>query len=124
MRTTLKATNITHTNAIDAYVGKRMRDLEKVLDPKERSQIARVDIGTTTKHHKEGKDLYYAEITFHVKKKDFRVAARSADLYTAIDDMRDGIVEEVKSYHERTRTLTKVGGRVMKERMRASEENN
>ena len=30
MRITLKATNITHTNAIDAYVSKRMRDLENV----------------------------------------------------------------------------------------------
>ncbi len=122
MRITIKATNITHTNAIDAYVGKRLRDLEKVLDPKERSQIARIDIGTTTKHHKEGKDLYYAEVNFHVKKKDFRVVARSADLYTAIDEMREKIVADVKEYHERARTLTKSGGREMKKRLKADSE--
>ncbi len=54
MRITLKATNITHTNAIDAYVTKRMRDLEKVLEPKEKSSIARIDVGLSNKHHKEG----------------------------------------------------------------------
>ena len=118
MRTTLKATNITHTNAIDAYVGKRMRELEKILPPKEQSQIARIEIGTTTKHHKEGKDLYFAEITFHIKKKDFRVVVKSADLYAAIDQMKDGIVRDVKNYHERSRELGKDGGREMKTRMR------
>jgi ribosomal subunit interface protein len=121
MRITLKATNISHTNAIDAYIAKRMRDLEKALDPKERSQVARIDIGTTTKHHKEGKDLYYAEVTFHVKKKDFRVAVRSADLYAAIDEMASKIIVEVKEHHQRARTLTKDGGREMKKRMKVSE---
>ena len=118
MRITLKATNITHTNAIDAYVAKRMRELEKVLEPKEQSQVARIDIGSTTKHHKEGKDLYYAEITFHIKKKDFRVAVKSADLYSAIDEMKDGIVRDVKNHHERARDLSKDGGRELKTRMR------
>lgn len=118
MRITLKAANIVHTNAIDAYVGKKMRELEKVLEPKEQSQIARIDIGTTTKHHKEGKDLYYAEITFHIKKKDFRVVTKSADLYSAIDEMKDAIVQDVKSYHERMRTLAKEGAREIKSRMR------
>ncbi len=118
MRITLKATNISHTNAIDAYVGKRMRELEKVLEPKEQSQIARIEVGTTTKHHKEGKDLYFAEITFHIKKKDFRVTSKSADLYVAIDEMKDGIVRDVKNHHERARSLSKDGGRELKTRMR------
>ena len=49
MRITLKATNITHTNAIDAYVAKRMHELEKVLEAKEQSEIARIDVGATNK---------------------------------------------------------------------------
>jgi ribosome-associated translation inhibitor RaiA len=77
MRTTIKATNIEHTNAIDAYLAKRLAELERILEPKEKSELARLDIGKTSKHHKEGKEIYYAEITFHVKKKDFRAVAKA-----------------------------------------------
>ncbi len=119
MRTTLKATNIDHTNAIDTYVSKRMRDLEKVLDAKEKSSIARIDVGLTNKHHKEGKEQYYAEITFHVKGKDFRVVTKAPDLYEAIDQMRDRIVREVTKHHDKTRTERKSGAREVKRRIGA-----
>ena len=117
MRLTIKATNIEHTNAIDAYVMKRMRDLEKVLEPKEKSELARIDVGTTNMHHREGKDLFYAEVTFHVKKKDFRATAKAADLYAAIDKMKDEIVREVTHHHDRVRALRKAGAREMKRRV-------
>ncbi len=120
MRITLKATNITHTNAIDAYVAKRMHELEKVLEAKEQSEIARIDVGATNKHHKEGKEQYYAEITFHVKGKDFRVVQKSPDLYAAIDNMKDAIVRDVTRHHDRVRSLKKVGAREVKRRMQAS----
>ena len=118
MRITPKATNIEHTNAIDSYVTKRLKELEKVLDAKEKSEVARVDIGATSKHHKEGKEHFYAEITFHVKGKDFRVVVKSPDLYAAIDKMKDDIVHEVTRHHDRTRSLKKAGGRELKNRMK------
>lgn len=117
MRLTIKATNIEHTNAIDAHIVKRMRDLEKVLEPKEKSELARVDVGTTNMRHREGKDLYYAEVTFHVKKKDFRATAKAADLYAAIDKMKDEIVREVTHHHDRIRALRMAGAREMKRRV-------
>lgn len=118
MRLTIKATNIEHTNAIDAYVIKRLGELERVLEPKEKSEIARIDVGKTTAHHKAGKDIFYAEITFHVKKKDFRAVAKADDLYAAIDKMQDEIVREVTGHHERMRARAKAGAREMKRRMR------
>jgi ribosomal subunit interface protein len=120
MRITLKATNIIHTNAIDTYVSKRMRELERVLEPKEKSAIARIDVGVTNKHHKEGKEQFYAEITFHVKGKDFRVVTKAPDLYEAIDMMRDRIVRDVTKHHDKTRTQRNAGAREMKRRMEAA----
>ncbi len=117
MRLTIKATNIEHTNAIDAYLSKRMAELERILDAKEKSQIARLDIGKTSKHHKEGKEVFYAEVTFHVKKKDFRAVAKAPDLYAAIDKMKDMIVREVLRHHVKTSTLEKKGAREMKRRV-------
>ena len=117
MRLTIKGTNIEHTNAIDAYVTKSMSDLEKVLEPKEKSEIARLEIGKTSKHHKEGKDIFFAEITFHVKKKDFRAVAKATDLYVAIDKMKSIIIKEIKKYHAQTRVLKQKGARELKRRI-------
>lgn len=114
MRTTIKATNIDHTNAIDSYVNRRMRDLEKVLDAKEKSMIARVEVGKSTTHHRLGKDLFFAEVMFRVSKKDFRATSKADDLYAAIDKMRDEIVREVTRHHERLRENREDGARKMK----------
>lgn len=117
MRLTIKATNIEHTNAIDSYLAKSMAELEKILEPKEKSEVARLDIGMTSKHHKEGKEVYYAEVTFHVKKKDFRAEAKAGNLYTAIDKMKSTIIREVKRHHTQVRVLAKKGAREYKSRI-------
>lgn len=116
MRTTIKATNITHTNAIDSYLLKKLRELERVLEPKEKSELARIEIGELTKRHKSG-EIFFAEITFHVKKKDFRATAKGATLYEAIDAMQAMIVREVKRHHELMRSESKKGSRELKRRI-------
>ena len=116
MRTTVKATNIEHTNAIDAYLAKRLGELERVLEPQEKSELARIELGKLTKHHRSG-ELFFAEITFHAKKKDFRATAQGADLYEAIDKMQAMIVREVKRHHELVRLERKKGGREIKRRI-------
>lgn len=118
MRTTVKATNIEHTNAIDAYLKKRLLELERILEPKEKSELARIELGKSTKHHRTG-EVFFAEITFHVKNKDFRASATGSDLYEAIDKMQAMIVREVKRHHELVRTERKRGGRELKRRINA-----
>lgn len=119
MRLTLKATGIEHTNALDSYVSMRLRELEKILDPKEKSCIARVEISKETKHHKTGVDVYKAEVTMRAGKKDFRVVKTDeADLYAAIDAMKDEIMSDVKEHYKRTRALVKEGGRAVKDALR------
>ncbi len=119
MRLTLKATGIDHTNALDAYVAMRLRELEKVLDPKEKSCIARVEISKETKHHKTGAQVFKAELTMRAGKKDFRVEKFDAsDLYAAIDAMKDEAVQDVKEHYKRARVLEKKGERKVKEALR------
>ncbi|OGZ06435.1 MAG: hypothetical protein A3C93_01745 [Candidatus Lloydbacteria bacterium RIFCSPHIGHO2_02_FULL_54_17] len=115
-RTTIKATNIEHTNAVDAYLTKRLAELVRILEPKEQSELARIELGKSTKHHRTG-EVFFAEITFHVKKKDFRATATGADLYEAIDKMQAMIVREVKRHHDHARAERKKGGREFKRRV-------
>lgn len=116
MRTTIKATNIEHTNAIDTYLRKRLGELERILEPKEKSELARIELGELTKHHRSG-EIFFAEITLHVKKKDFRATAKGTDLYEAIDKMQAMIVREVKRHHELVRAKQQKGGREIKHRI-------
>lgn len=116
MRTTIKATNIEHTNAIDSYLLKKLKELERVLEPKEKSELARIELGKSTKHHKGG-EVFFAEITFHVKKKDFRAVAKGVTLYEAIDAMQSMVVREVKRHHELMRGESKKGARELKRRI-------
>jgi len=116
MRITIKATGIEHTNAIDSYVKKALAAVEKVLDPNEKSILARVDVGMTTKHHKSG-DIFYAEVTMRLPGKDCRAVAKADTLYAAIDAMKDDIAREVKRHHEKLREERKKGGREMKKRI-------
>lgn len=112
MRLTIKATGIEHTNALDAYVTKRLLELEKYLDPKEKSCIARIEIGKETKHHKTGLDVYRAEITMRAGKRDFRIVKTDeSDLYAAIDAMKAEAISDVKDHFTRLRVLKKEGGR-------------
>lgn len=112
MRLTIKATGIEHTNALDAYVSKRLAELEKYLDPKERSCIARVEISKETKHHKTGLDVFKAELTMRAGKRDFRIVKTDeADLYAAIDAMRAEVIMDVKDHYSRLRDLRKDGAR-------------
>jgi ribosomal subunit interface protein len=120
MRLTIKATNIEHTNAIDSYLTSSISALERILEPKEKSEVARLDIGKASKHHKEGKEEFYAEITLHVKGKDFRAVAKASDLYVAIDKMTAMVIREVKRHHTQVRALQKKGGREMKKRITKS----
>jgi ribosomal subunit interface protein len=118
MRTTIKATHMPHTNAIDAYVHTKIELLERVLAPEEKSHIARIDVGRGTTHHKSGKDAFYAEITLHVRKKDFRVTVKAPDLYIAIDGMIEKIVKEVTRHHKAVDVQMKRGARQAKAQLR------
>lgn len=119
MRLTIKATGIEHTNALDTYVTKKLFELEKLLDPNEKSCIARVEISKETKHHKTGIDVFKAELTMRAGKRDFRIVKTDeSDLYAAIDKMKDEVVFEVKEHHKKIRAHEKSGGRIAKKVLR------
>ena len=121
MRITIKATGIEHTNAIDSYVKKALAAVEKVLDPNEKSVLARIDVGMSTKHHKTG-NIFYAEVTMRLPGKDFRATSKADTLYSAIDAMKDEITREVKRHHEKAREDKKKGGRELKRRIVSEKE--
>lgn len=116
--TKIKATNTTLTPAIMDYVEAKLSKgalgkfsgHSKILD-------VNVDIGKTTEHHTHG-EIFRAEINVQVKGKVLRAVSDKEDLYSAIDDVRDEIIEVLRDSKEKKDTLWKRGARSIKKMLR------
>ena len=112
MRTNIKATGIELTPALSTYVTDKVAMLDKLLAHCG-DVFAAVEIGKETNHHKTG-NWFFAEINVHCDGKTLRNVAEESDLYAAIDKMKDGAAEEIRSYEKKKNTLLRRGGRAIK----------
>jgi ribosomal subunit interface protein len=116
--TKIKATNTTLTPAITNYVESKLSKNvlgkfsghTKILD-------VSVDIGKTTSHHTHG-EIFRAEINVSIKGKVLRAVSDKEDLYSAIDDVHDEIVEILKDTKEKKDALWRRGARKIKNLLR------
>ncbi len=94
------------------YVNKKILSLAKNLRFKD-DTLSEVEIGRTTTHHKSG-DIFRAEVNIlEPGGKQIYAAAEEADLYTAIDIVRDETERAIVSKKDKYRTLFRKGaGRV------------
>jgi ribosomal subunit interface protein len=60
-------------------------------------QSARIEIGKTTKHHKNGK-IFYAEINLELPHRLLRATVEAEDLYEAIDRVKEELEREILRY--------------------------
>lgn len=106
MRVQIKATNLDLTSSIEEYARKRVAAFEKFLSSED---LVSVELARTTRHHKSG-DIFKAEIFLRDSGKEYYAVSEKEDLYAAIDDVKDEIVREIKSYKGKMRTLFRRGG--------------
>ena len=115
MKYTLYFKGIEKTEAIENYLDKRIKNLNKLVH--DDNAFATVELGKTTNHHKSG-EVFRAEINFHSGGKDYYVASEKDDLYAAIDDMRDGITREITQFKTKSETMFRRGARKVKDMIR------
>lgn len=116
MRLNIKATNIALTPAISAYVEKKLSAVEKYLGESV-DVVARVEVGKTTQHHKSG-EIFRAEVHLMGGGVDQYAVAEQADLYAAIDALKDEIVGNLTHEKGKRFALARRGARAVKEMMR------
>ena len=115
MNISIKSTNIELTPALKDYAEKRIGTIKKYIGE---SAIASIEIGKTTAHHKQG-DIFKAEVNIKTSMgKQFRAVSEKADLYEAIDDVRNEIVTEISSAKGKSEALWRKGARKLKNMMR------
>jgi len=93
--------------------------LDKILltGPNQDAGLATVELGRTTKHHKHG-DIFRAEVNLNWSGQHFRTEAESNDLYVAIDEVKDKLMQEVKIWRKKKETVIRRGARVIKNWLR------
>lgn len=117
MNINIKATNIDLTDTLTEYVHSKIGVLEKIIGNSEDINIF-IEIGRESNHHNKGEDVYMAEVRMRFSGKDYYVKKFEADLYAAIDTMKEDILRDVKTDKKRDQTLFIRGARSLKKRIK------
>jgi putative sigma-54 modulation protein len=118
MRIKIKATNMELTSAISSYVEEKLKSVEKFASAhKNEEPLVEVELGKVSNHHHSG-EVFRAETNLSVRGKQFRAVSEQADLYAAIDDMRNELVRELNSHKDKARTLLRRGAGMIKNLLR------
>ena len=113
MNIKIRSKNFDLTPSIDDYVTKKISLLEKFLGEGV-GILCEVEIGRNSKHHKSG-DVFRAEVNIiEPGNKQIYAVAEEADLYTAIDIVRDEAEREIVSRKTKRETLFRRGGAAVK----------
>jgi putative sigma-54 modulation protein len=115
MKTNIKATNITITPAIAEYIDRKLGMLEKYFSNPD--TLINIEVGKVSRHHKSG-DVFKAEIKINSNGKDYYVVSETEDLYAAIDEAKDDMVQELASESKKSRDLFRKGGAKLKDMLR------
>ncbi len=99
MKMNIKSTNLELTPAIKKYVEEKMSGIEHFLG-KEPVINFDIEVELTTKHHNKG-EIFRAEANLEIVKDLLRVEKTEADLYKAIDKVKDHLVELIKKHKEK-----------------------
>lgn len=100
---TIKGTNLRITEAIDAYLRKKIDHIEKFLQPVGLPKDVFVEIVKTTQHRKKG-PYFRCEVNIRLPKKILRAEATTFDLYAAIDLVRDELERQVRAYRDKMKS--------------------
>jgi putative sigma-54 modulation protein len=85
------------TDAIREYAEEKFTTLEKYIDGIEKIDI---EIGMDSHHHNKG-EVYVCSGHVFIRGKDFFVSKEEADLYKAVDKVKDHLREELTDYKEK-----------------------
>ncbi len=113
IQTDIKVIGLELTPAIKDYTEAKVLQLDKFVDSTTGSARAEVEIAKTTAHHRHG-EVFKAEINLHTNGHRFYATATTEDLYASLDKVKDEIIRQVTSAHNKEQTLFRRGSRRLK----------
>lgn len=126
MQIKLQGKNMEMTSAIEDYVVKRVTNLEKLLSGMEKDggeASVSFEVSKNTNHHK-GSSVFHADCLIKVKGREFYGSADEADLYVAIDSVRESLYREISKNKDRRQTMLHRGARSVKKMLKGLSKRN
>lgn len=115
---TIKTTNLSLTPALDQFVESKVKAISRFVDKNDTSALADVEIGKISDHHRRG-EIFRAEFNVSLAHhKLFRAEETQVDLYNAINGAKNEVIRQIKTTKNKQETLTKRGGRRLKNILR------
>jgi putative sigma-54 modulation protein len=108
MNINILAKNMELTPAIRDYVEKKVGSFDRFISASDESVICDVEVGKTTRHHKQG-EYFRAEINLHIAGKNLYTVSEKDDLYAAIDEVKDEMIRSITTYNNKKTTLFRKG---------------
>ena len=125
MEIKLLAKNMLLTQPIKDYVEKRVTNLGKLLskiEAKDGEVRVNFEVSKNTKH-KSGV-VFHSDCTVNINGKKFYASSDKADMYEAIDAVKDALFMEINKNKERKNTLKTRGARSVKKMMKGLSKRN
>ncbi|MBI2097613.1 MAG: HPF/RaiA family ribosome-associated protein [Candidatus Vogelbacteria bacterium] len=121
MRVNFKAINLALNETWRGYTIEKLAVIEKLIDGYKTGDdgLAEVELGRVNQHHKHG-DVFRAEINLAWSGRRFRSESETGDLYAAIDEAKDELVREIKTWRKKQGTIIRRGARAVKAILRSA----
>lgn len=100
MNIQIKTRDIELTPSIEAYVTKKLIPLKKFLKDAPDDLYVNVEVGKTTRHHKNG-DVFKADANMQYAGKTLYASVEKDDLFAAIDELKDELTSEITKIKEK-----------------------
>lgn len=123
MQINFQGKNIELTEAIQEYISKRIGGLDKLFSGGEEEPRASVEVVKTTNHHKAG-EIFHASCRINGGGQEFYGETDHEDLYSAIDEIKEILSNEIKKTKERRQTLFKRGASSVKKMLKGLSKRN
>ena len=126
MQINLQGKNMELTEAIKDYVLKRVTNLEKLLSSIEKDGgevLVNFEVGQSTKRHKSGV-IFHSDCLINIKGKEFYSSSDKEDLYSAIDEIKESLFNDIQKNKDRQQTLFKRGAVSVKKMLKGLSKRN
>ena len=108
---TITGDNIPNSDAVRSYVENHFNKFGKFI-PKESDHEMVFTLSKTTVHQRE--DSFRVEVKFKINSENYFVSADNADLFGALDEVKDTLMRDIAKNHDKKKTLFHRGARKIK----------
>lgn len=117
MKINIKSTNLVVSPDISAYLNEKLKSVVKLIDSNDETAMFDIELGRTTRHHQTG-NIFRAEINLRRKGGDNRAVSEASDIFSAIDLVKDQILDELRGAKGKRLRFIRKSGRKVKEWLR------